>query len=88
MAKNQFNKNADGLKTGPLKMEVTFFFKRPKSASKRIHHTVKPDLSNLVKSVEDALNGIVYVDDAQIVELSVIKVYDSAPGIEVFIEEI
>lgn len=29
----------------------------------------RPDLSNIIKSVEDAMNGVVYYDDRQIVEL-------------------
>jgi Holliday junction resolvase RusA-like endonuclease len=47
-----------------------FVFPRPASVSvkKRPNHTVKPDLDNLIKGVKDALRGVVYHDDAQIVE--------------------
>jgi Holliday junction resolvase RusA-like endonuclease len=31
------------------------------------------DIDNLVKAVQDALNGIAYVDDAQIVSLVAVK---------------
>ena len=36
----------------------------------------KPDLDNLVKSVKDALNGVLYLDDRQVVSLTSSK-YDS-----------
>lgn len=35
----------------------------------------KPDVDNVAKLVLDALNGVAYVDDKQIVELNVIKKY-------------
>jgi Holliday junction resolvase RusA-like endonuclease len=56
----------------------------PKSASKAArermlsgeeHPTKKPDLDNVVKLISDAMNGIVYVDDKQVVVLSVWKAY-------------
>lgn len=44
----------------------------------------KPDLDNLVK-VLDALNGIVWRDDAQVVSIFARKVYAEAPGLDVVI---
>lgn len=40
-----------------------------------IHPTGRPDLSNLIKLVEDAFNAVVFVDDAQIVRVEAEKVY-------------
>jgi crossover junction endodeoxyribonuclease RusA len=40
---------------------------------------VRPDLDKLVRAVQDALTGLVYVDDSQIVDLVVAKRY-GAPG--------
>lgn len=47
----------------------------------------KPDLDNLAKSVLDALNGVVYLDDAQLVSLHVTKVYSHNPGVDIMIRE-
>ncbi len=65
--------------TGPLCMTVLFLFSCPKSRHRKRTprqqepKTTKPDLSNLLKSVEDALNGIAYQDDAQLVRVVVEK---------------
>ena len=47
----------------------------------------KPDASNVLKSVEDAMNGVVYKDDCQIVNFHVSKVYSSQSGIDVCVKE-
>ncbi|MFO0271525.1 MAG: RusA family crossover junction endodeoxyribonuclease [Gemmatimonadota bacterium] len=59
--------------TGPVRMEIDFKFRRARKSAG--HHTARPDLSNLVKAIEDALNTIAYDDDAQISELAVRKFY-------------
>jgi len=38
-------------------------------------HTKKPDIDNLAKAVKDALKGIIYHDDSQIVEAHLFKRY-------------
>ncbi len=59
---------------GPLRFEAWFYLPRPKSAPKRILLPAKkPDLSKLLRSVEDALTGIIWHDDAQIVTARVHK---------------
>jgi Holliday junction resolvase RusA-like endonuclease len=47
----------------------------------------KPDASNILKSVEDGMNSVVYKDDSQIVNIHVTKVYSSLPGVDVCIKE-
>lgn len=37
--------------------------------------TTKPDIDNTAKSIMDSLNGIIYKDDSQVVELVLIKKY-------------
>lgn len=54
----------------PLAMVVISHRQLPESKPKRITHesdTCKPDASNILKSVEDALNKLAYHDDSQIV---------------------
>ena len=75
------------LLTGALAMELRFFLQRPQSLPARIEYdTKKPDIDNLGKSVMDALEGVIYERDAQIVSLHVIKVY-GVPRCEIAIEE-
>lgn len=55
---------------GPVIFSVVSHRRAPKSWSKRRHgeqDTCKPDASNILKLVEDALNGIAFKDDSQIV---------------------
>lgn len=50
-------------------------------------HTKRPDIDNVYKLVGDALNGIVYKDDSQIVNLHVRKLYASTPQVEILVSE-
>jgi Holliday junction resolvase RusA-like endonuclease len=69
---------------GPLKLTLRFYVRRPKShyaASGLVrpaapeHPTSKPDVLKLARGVEDALTGVVYGDDAQIVTEFLAKRY-------------
>lgn len=73
----------------PIFMRATFTRVVPSSWShkKRIAAlaghlwpTSKPDLDNYVKSIKDALNELVYVDDRLIVASSERKVFGEIPG--------
>lgn len=71
----------------PLEMTVDISLPRPKTLPKRvIHATKKPDTSNVLKGIEDALEGIAYEADQQIVSTTVRKVY-GVPGVTVGIRE-
>lgn len=90
--------NAGGAITDkPVRVEIVAFFEPPKSARKKdwavmlanlILPTKKPDIDNIAKIILDALNKIAYVDDAQVIELSVIKRYAAEAKVIVHIEEI
>ena len=72
--------------SGPVMVDLRFALPRPKSLPKRVlHHVKKPDLDNLAKAVKDALRGIVYNDDSQVVCLKVSKAYSPTPGVQIFV---
>jgi len=73
----------------PLECRVRFIFPLPKSR-KNPWATSRPDLDNLYKAVTDAMNGIVYKDDAQIVRASIEKAYEVNGGgrVEIWVSEI
>lgn len=77
---------------GPLVLSLRFRLPIPKSATKaaralmasgQVAPTVKPDLSNALKAIEDAMNGVVYVDDVQIARGIQEKIYAETPGVDV-----
>lgn len=78
-----------------LKAEINVYENIPKSFSKKkykqalageIRPIVKPDCDNIAKNINDALNGIVYPDDKQIVCLTVNKYYSNQEFVKVVIE--
>lgn len=79
---------------GPCVLRIDAYFEVPKSKSKRFREaalldqerpTKKPDADNIVKAIQDALNGLVYKDDAYIVHLACQKFYSDNPRVEVYI---
>lgn len=82
---------------GPLVLHLQINVQIPASWSKKrqkaafdgdVKPTKKPDLDNIVKSLCDGMNGIAYVDDAQIVEMSVRKVYSETPGAHIVVRRV
>lgn len=79
------------LLNGPVELSLTFYVPRPKGhfgakgvrPSAPTSPTVKPDLLKLARAVEDALSGIVYRDDAQIVTEHLEKHYGEPARVEV-----
>lgn len=67
---------------GSIKAKIFVYYKIPKSYTKKRvelirqgkeHPCKKPDADNIAKIVLDSLNKIAFNDDAQVVELIVIK---------------
>jgi Holliday junction resolvase RusA-like endonuclease len=80
---------------GPLGAVMRFRIPIPVSTSKRARaailageqvHLGAIDVDNAVKAILDAMNGIVFVDDKQIVRLFATKVAAEVPGVDVRIE--
>lgn len=83
------------LLAGPLELVVTFTMPRPKghfgqgANAARVKPAapafpiVKPDVTKLVRAVEDALTGVVWRDDAQVIAQHAHKVYGETAKCEV-----
>lgn len=82
----------------PLKMTIEAYFPIPASTTKRdreridlgqLWPTKKPDADNIAKVICDALNGVAYGDDTQIISLTVIKSFtEENPRVEVYLKGI
>ena len=82
--------------TGPLKVELNFFRHVQSSLSKKeralrlsgSHRPiVKPDTDNYIKSTLDGLNGLLWEDDNQIVDLVAHKYYSDKPRVEIEVKK-
>ena len=48
----------------------------------------KPDIDNIAKTYLDGMNGVVFHDDTQVIDLHVKKVYSAVPGVDVMVMEV
>lgn len=77
---------------GDLEVEIVFYRELLKSFSNKkkeqalaglIRPNTKPDIDNYVKAVFDGINGIIWKDDARVVDLKTSKFYSEIPRTEV-----
>lgn len=78
---------------GPVRIAIRATYLHPASWSKKKRaetewKTSKPDADNIAKIVKDALNKIVFNDDAQVVDMHVQKKYGAVAGLTIYVEEI
>lgn len=84
---------------GPIAAHFSFTERRPKShfnskgelnaaGRRKPYPTKAPDLLKLARAVEDALSGVCYRDDSQIVCETLEKRYGLDDGVHVYIEEV
>ena len=78
--------------TGPVTMRSDFVLPRPKSAPKTraVPATKRPDADKILRAVGDALSGICYVDDSQVVDIRGTKriaLPGEGPGCEITVTE-
>lgn len=80
-----------------ISVDIQAFYPIPQSFSKakrndaifeKIRPTTKPDLDNCAKAVLDALNGVAYYDDKQVVSVSCNKYYGETGYLKITIKEI
>lgn len=79
-------------------LKVTVYRSIPKKYSSKVKTemcergeivpTTKPDADNYLKAIKDALNGVIWRDDSQIVDVQVRKRYSNKPRIEVEVHEL
>ena len=84
--------------TEPLDVKISFCFIRPNShfgtgknagllkASAPTYPAKRPDIEKLARSTNDALTGLVWKDDSQIVLLTVAKIYSTHRGADITIQ--
>ena len=99
LIKGQFLSQSDGfyLERGmPAALRIVARFLPPKSTAKKKQRQMlegeilplkKPDMDNIGKVVADALNGVAYHDDTQIVLVSAKKAYSAIEGLDITVEE-
>lgn len=80
-----------------LQVDIKAFYPIPQAFSKKkreavnkgvLRPTSKPDCDNIVKVVLDALNGVAYYDDKQVVSVSCNKYYSDHGYLLITIEEL
>lgn len=85
---------ADRLIDGGVDISIVIGLRPPPSASSRVKSemlqgrllpTKRPDVDNVAKAIVDALNGIVFRDDRNIIKLVVEKRYAPEDGVEVVV---
>lgn len=60
-------------------------WKRRAALEGKIEPSSKPDLDNLEKPAKDALKGVVWADDAQVVKVEKSKAYHERPGLWILV---
>lgn len=77
---------------GAVEIKIWAYFLPAKSVSKKRLAAMlqqsepvrrKPDVDNIAKIVLDGLNGVAYIDDAQVVSVHTMKLYSETPRLEI-----
>jgi len=62
--------------------------KQVAAAAGQVRATKKPDSANVLKAIEDGLNGVCYIDDSQIVLHTIRKLYHATPAVVVAVRAV
>lgn len=66
-----------------IEVSMEFSFIRPASCKKRVYPSVKPDIDKLERATLDALTGILFADDSQVVSSRTAKVYGDVERVRI-----
>lgn len=79
----------------PLEIDYKFYYAYPKALKQTkanklkiqlgqlFYKHTKPDIDNLQKQINDAMNSVVFLDDSRIVKISAEKLYAEIPRMEI-----
>lgn len=86
MAKNGINEPF----RGPIRLNIIAKIRKPKKPKNPFYPITAPDIDKVERAVFDALTGVVYLDDAQVVDGTRSKAYEDyyGPGVLIEFEEI
>lgn len=99
-ARAQEAMNGRQLRSGPLRLRAVFVFPRPAGhfgtgrnydrlkSSAPLYCRTRPDVDKLLRAVGDALTGVVFRDDAQLVIVEAEKHYGEPPCAHVIVDEL
>jgi len=77
--------------TGPVFVLVRYYFSiplhNPTSIKKGDYYDKTPDIDNLQKFLLDALKGLCYDDDRQVVSMNALKLYDDHDHVKIYVAE-
>lgn len=86
-----------GLFAGPVRLEIRIFHpirdswpKKKQEAARagQMVPTMKVDIDNALKAVCDALNGVLWLDDVQVVNVGMSKRFSDTPRLEITVTEL
>jgi Holliday junction resolvase RusA-like endonuclease len=60
---------------------------RADALADRVRPISRPDVDNYSKAALDAINGVVFLDDAQVVAELIVKMYSDRPRLEIVVAE-
>lgn len=97
LVKELYITNKLSMLEGAIMADIDIYYDIPKSTSKKKKELMlkneilpckKPDIDNILKIIFDALNGIAYKDDSQIIQVRCAKLYSENPRVIVELEEV
>jgi crossover junction endodeoxyribonuclease RusA len=86
-AKKAMHDQSKEIFSGPIVVTLSFSLKRSRKGKGRPWPDYRPDVLKLARAVEDALTGIVWHDDAQIVAEIISKSFDEPSGVRINVSE-